>query len=164
MKFFITSILLISALIANDDYEIPQEFDKQTYEIGQDIFEQKCTTCHVKFIDMNTVVRNFFHENNNMNLKAPTANQISFRLKQQIGDKSDIEFHLFETNDYLKSYVLDPNRSKTICLDGVIEYFDGMPSMRGIVSEEEIEQLNHFLYFLEGFNGINEHFHDETIF
>ncbi len=164
MKFFIAIFLVFSVLFSSDDYELPEEFDKQTYEVGENIFEQKCTSCHVKFIDMNKVVRNFFHEDNKMNLKAPTANQISFRLKQQIGDKSDIEFHLYETADYLKSYVLAPDRSKSVCLEGVIKYFNGMPSMRGVVTEEEIESLNHFLYFLEGFNGINEYFHDETLF
>jgi hypothetical protein len=59
---------------------------------------------------------------------------------------------------------MNPDRSKTICLEQVIRYFDTMPSLKGVVSQKEIEDLNHFIYFLEGFNGINEFFHDETIF
>jgi hypothetical protein len=36
--------------------------------------------------------------------------------------------------------------------------------MKGKITEEEIEQVNHFLYFLEGFNGVNEFYFDETKF
>ncbi len=36
--------------------------------------------------------------------------------------------------------------------------------MKGRITEEEIEEVTHFLYFLEDFNGINEFFHDETKF
>lgn len=164
MKFLIPFFLIFTTLFSSDDYELPQEFNKKSYEIGENLFEQKCTSCHVKYIDMNKVVRNFFHENNKLKLKAPTANQISFRLKQQIGDKTDIEFHLFETNDFLRNYIFAPDKSKSICLKGVIKYFDGMPSMKDVVKDDEVEHINHFLYFLEGFNGINKFFHDETIF
>lgn len=30
--------------------------------------------------------------------------------------------------------------------------------MKGKITEEEIEEVTHFLYFLEGFNSINEFF------
>ena len=69
-----------------------------------------------------------------------------------------------QTNDFLKDYLFNPNLSKTICLEGVIRHFEVMPSMKGKITEEEIEEVNHFLYFLEGFNGINEYYHDETKF
>ena len=32
--------------------------------------------------------------------KAPTGNEISFRLKQQIGGRDDMEFHLHQTEDF----------------------------------------------------------------
>ena len=31
-----------------------------------------------------------------------------------------------------------------------------MPSMKGKVTDEEIEEVTYFLYFLEGWNDINE--------
>jgi hypothetical protein len=111
------------------------------------------------------LMKNFMEENNQtLKLKAPTGNEISFRLKQQVGHKEDMEFHLMQTNDFLKDYLFNPNLSKTICLEGVIRHFEVMPSMKGKITEEEIEEVNHFLYFLEGFNGINEYYHDETKF
>jgi hypothetical protein len=36
--------------------------------------------------------------------------------------------------------------------------------MKGKITEKEIEEVNHFLYFLEGFNGVNKFYHDETKF
>ena len=36
--------------------------------------------------------------------------------------------------------------------------------MKGKIKEEEIEEVTHFLYFLEGFIGINEFFYDKTNF
>lgn len=165
MKLLITIISMFTFLFSQvDDYEIPEEFNKMQYESGENIFDNKCSSCHVKYMEINKTVQNFFRNENSLNLKAPTANQISYRLKLRIGSKEDIEFHLHETNDFLQSFLMNPDRSKTICLEQVIRYFDTMPSLKGVVNQKEIEDLNHFIYFLEGFNGINEFFHDETIF
>jgi hypothetical protein len=168
MKYFLIISLLLSSLYTSDiddeEFEIPKEFDRQAYNSGEATFEQKCTQCHVKYIDVPKAVNNFFRQNNKLELKAPTANMISYRLKLRIGSKEDIEFHLHDTNEFLQSFLMNPDRSKTVCLEGVIKYFETMPSMKGVVNEKEIENINHFLYFLEGFNGINEFFYDETIF
>lgn len=162
MKTIITILMFLGTVFASD---LPEEFNRELYNKGEKIFENKCTSCHEIYISMGSVVRNFFHENNDtLKLKAPTANQISFRLKQQIGDKNEMDFHLYETQSFLKDFLYTPNRAKTICLEGVIKYFETMPSMKDVVSEEEIENINHFLYFLEGFNGINEYYYDETKF
>ena len=111
------------------------------------------------------LMKNFIEENNKtLNLKAPTGNEISFRLKQQIGSREDMEFHLHQTNDFLKDYLYNPDLSKTICLEGVIRHFKVMPSIKGKITEKEIEEVNHFLYFLEGFNGVNKFYFDETKF
>ena len=69
-----------------------------------------------------------------------------------------MEFHLVETADFVKDYVINPNKAKTICLEGVIKHFDTMPSMKGKVTEQEMEDVTFFLYFLEGWNGINKYY------
>jgi hypothetical protein len=145
--------------------QLPQEFQKDLYDKGEKIFENKCMECHQKSMPIPLLMKNFIEENNKtLNLKAPTGNEISFRLKQQIGSKDDIEFHLHQTNDFLKDYLYNPDLSKTICLEGVIKHFKVMPSMKGKITEKEIEEVNHFLYFLEGFNGVNKFYNDETKF
>ncbi len=158
-------ILTLLLITLNLIYALPNQFDRERYLKGEKIFEQKCNNCHVKSMDIQLLMKNFFEENNKLlNLKAPTGNEISYRLKHQIGSMEDIEFHLEETADFLKDYLYYPDKSKTICLQGVIRHFDTMPSQKGKISLEEIEDVNFFLYFLEGFNDVNEFYHDETKF
>lgn len=161
MKTIMTILMFLSAVFASD---LPEEFDRELYNSGEKVFDTKCMQCHEKSMDIQLLMRNFIEEENKLlNLKAPTGNEISFRLKQQIGHRSDMEFHLIQTEEFLKDYLYYPDKAKTICLEGVIRHFDTMPSQKGKVSEEEISQVNHFLYFLEGFNGINEYFHKEEL-
>ena len=162
MKTIMIILMFVSAVFAS---ELHEEFDREKYDLGEKVFDNKCNSCHEKSMPIPLLMKNFIEENNKtLNLKAPTGNEISFRLKQQIGHRDDIEFHLMQTNDFLKDYLYNPDLAKTICLEGVIRHFEVMPSMKGKVTEEEIEDVNHFLYFLEGFNGINEFYHDETKF
>jgi len=162
MKTIITIFMFLSTVFAS---ELPEEFDRELYNAGEKVFDNKCMQCHEKSMDIQLLMRNFIEEDNKLlNLKAPTGNEISFRLKQQIGSRDDIEFHLIQTNDFLVDYLYNPDKAKTICLEGVIRHFDTMPSQKGKVSVEEIEEVNHFLYFLEGFNGVNKYYHDETKF
>ena len=161
MKTIVSLFVFLSAVFAS---ELPEEFEKLLYEKGEKVFEKKCMECHEKYMDIPLLMKNFIEENNKLlNLKAPTGNEISFRLKQQIGSRDDMEFHLHQTNDFLKDYLYNPDLSKTICLEGVIRHFKVMPSMKGKITEEEIEEVNHFLYFLEGFNGVNKFFHKEEL-
>lgn len=158
--FFI--FIFITSIFAS---ELPEEFDRDIYNRGEMIFDNKCNQCHEKSMPIPLLMKNFIEENNEtLKLKAPTGNEISFRLKQQIGHKDDIEFQLIQTTDFVKDYMFNPDLAKTICLEGVIRHFEVMPSMKGKITEEEIEDVTHFLYFLEGFNDINEFYHDETIF
>ena len=162
MKKMFFILIFISSIFAS---ELPEEFDRDIYTNGEKIFDNKCNQCHEKSMAIPLLMKNFIEENNQtLKLKAPTGNEISFRLKQQIGHKEDIEFQLIQTTNFVKDYLFNPNLAKTICLEGVIRHFEVMPSMKGKITEEEIEEVTHFLYFLEGFNGINEFFHDETKF
>lgn len=162
MKKVLLNLAFVSSVFAN---ELPEEFDRELYNQGEKVFENKCMECHEKSMPIPLLMKNFIEENNKtLKLKAPTGNEISFRLKQQIGNKEDLEFHLHQTNDFLKDYLYNPDLSKTICLQGVIRHFKVMPSMKGKITEREIEDVNYFLYFLEGFNGVNEFYFDETKF
>lgn len=162
MKTIMTMLVLLGSIFAS---ELPEEFDRLLYEKGEKVFDNKCMECHEKSMPIPLLMRNFIEEDNKLlNLKAPTGNEISFRLKQQIGSRDDMEFHLHQTEEFLKDYLYNPDLSKTICLEGVIRHFEVMPSMKGKISEEEISEVNHFLYFLEGFNGVNEFFYKEDQF
>lgn len=158
-------VLLILVFLAGFLFALPLEFDREVYNKGEKIFDNKCSSCHEKSMDIQLLMKNFIEEDNKLlNLKAPTGNEISFRIKSQIGSKDDIEFQLLEAMDFVKDYLYNPDKAKTICLEGVIRHFDTMPSMKGKISEEEIDDVTFFLYFLEGFNGVNKYYHDEEKF
>jgi len=160
MKLLLIMILSIGSLFA-----LPDEFDRDVYKKGEVVFNNKCSECHEKSMDIQLLMKNFIEEDNKLlNLKAPTGNEISFRLKSQIGSRDDVEFQIYEAMDFVKDYLYNPDKSKTICLEGVIKHFDTMPSMKGKISEEEIEDVTFFLYFLEGFNGVNEYYYKEDEF
>jgi hypothetical protein len=155
MKFILIICVLLSSIFASP----PEEFEKDKYLAGEQIFDNKCSSCHVKSMPIGVLMSNFIeHDNKVLKLKAPTGNEISFRLKSQIGSKDDIEFQIDEVTDFVKDYLINPDKAKTVCLEGVIKHFDTMPSMKGKVTEEEMEDVTFFLYFLEGWNGINKYY------
>lgn len=160
MKVIVLFLCFLGSLFA-----LPDEFDRETYNEGEKIFEAKCNSCHQKSLEMQSLLKNFLEDDNKtLKLLAPTGNQISYRLKTQVGSRDDMEFHLEETADFLVEYVNKPNKANSICLEGVVKHFDTMPSLKGQITEEEIRTVNHYLYFLEGFNGVNEYYHKEDDF
>ena len=115
---------------------------------GEVVYEQKCASCHKAFIPVEKLMENFMEKNNTLlHLKAPSINQISFRLKQQIGDpKGDEDMHRMEVGAFIADYLNDPDKQKSVCLPEVIKYFETMPSMKGQLSDDEIEAVSEFLY------------------
>ena len=85
MKKLLFTTALLGSMFAN---ELPEEFDRDLYNQGEKVFENKCMECHQKSMPIPLLMKNFIEENNKtLNLKAPTGNEISFRLKQQIGNR-----------------------------------------------------------------------------
>ncbi len=115
---------------------------------GEKVYQAKCVSCHESYIPMTKLMENFVERKNTLlHLKAPTLNQLSYRLKQQIGDpKGDEEIHRMEVSAFISDYLNNPDKQKTVCLRDVIQYFDTMPSMKGQISEEEIEAVSEYIY------------------
>ncbi len=118
---------------------------------GEEVYQKKCASCHEAFIPVEKLMENFMEKNNTLlHLKAPSINQISFRLKQQIGDpKGDEDMHRMEVGAFISDYLQNPDKQKSICLPDVIKYFETMPSMKGQLSTDEIEAVSEFLYDYE---------------
>ena len=115
---------------------------------GKILFEKHCTSCHTPFIPMTTLKENFLDEDNTLlKLKAPTLNQISYRLKQRIGDpKGDEEIHRMEVSAFISEYVFHPSKDKSVCLEDVIKHFKTMPSLQGKVSPNELDKISTYVY------------------
>ncbi len=115
---------------------------------GKMLFEKHCSSCHELFIPMSKLKENFIERNNTLlHLKAPTLNQLSYRLKQRIGDpKGDEEMHRMEVSAFMSDYVLHPDKQKSVCMEDVIRHFDTMPSLKGKITEDELDEIGTYLY------------------
>lgn len=133
MKIVKIWLLLASILLASD---------------GKILFEKHCISCHTPFIPMSQIKENFLDSNNTqLNLKAPTLNQLSYRLKQRVGDPhGDEDLHRMEVTAFMSDYVIHPDRDKSVCLDDVMHFFKTMPSLKGKVSEDELDDIGTYLY------------------
>lgn len=115
---------------------------------GKTLFEKYCISCHTPFIPMSKLKENFLEYNNTLlKLKAPTLNQLSYRLKQRIGNpRGDEDMHRMEVTAFMSDYVRNPNKDKSVCLEEIIKHFKTMPSLKGKVKEEELEEIGTYLY------------------
>ncbi|MCK5854431.1 MAG: DUF255 domain-containing protein [Sulfurovaceae bacterium] len=132
-KLLVFILLLSSFLFANE---------------GKEIYEKKCASCHQLYIPTLKLKENFMEQNNTLlNLKAPTINQIAFRLQSRIGDpRGDKDMHQMEVGAFLSDYLINPDKQKSICLPEVIKHFETMPSMKGLLDDDEMEAISEFLY------------------
>ncbi len=115
---------------------------------GKEVYEIKCASCHEGYIPVSKLKENFQDYNNSLlKLAAPTLNQLSYRLKKNIGDpKGDNEIHRMEVAAFIGDYVLYPDRQKSLCLDEVMQAFETMPSLKGKISEDELEAVSTYIY------------------
>lgn len=138
--------LATSQLLASD----MAAFDAKIYGEGSKLFDQKCASCHItKFYSLDKLGENYMNGNKILKLKAPVLNQLTFRLKQQLGDKSDPEFQYYQISDFIKDYAINPERNKSLCMEMVLDIFGTMPSMKGQVTEAELEKISHFMYWYD---------------
>ncbi len=135
MRAYLTSLLLFSSLLSAE-------------VTGKGVYEDKCASCHKLYIPASELIENFMEQNNSiLKLDAPTINQIVFRLKSRIGDpKGDEDIHRMEVDSFIADYLMNPDKSKSVCLPKVLKYFKTMPSMKGKISVDEIDAVSTFLY------------------
>jgi hypothetical protein len=116
---------------------------------GEAVYERDCAACHERFVPTDLLMRNFLQEGNRLlRLKGPTINQLAFRIKQRVGDPGgDREFHLMEVVEFIKDYVYEPDKQKSVCIPEVLELFETMPGMRGKIAESDLEAVAEWIYF-----------------
>ncbi|NPA27424.1 MAG: c-type cytochrome [Epsilonproteobacteria bacterium] len=93
---------------------------------GKALFEAKCGVCH-KVGDV---------EDKN-SLIAPPIDRVMMHVKRSFNDKK-------EAIEFMKDYVLNPDANKTICPS--IDIFGVMPSMKGSVTDEELDKILDYIY------------------
>jgi thioredoxin-related protein len=121
------------------------------YEKGQEIFLQKCSSCHGNFIDMKLLKKNFFEKDNKLlNLTTPTVNMLAYAMidsPKHIGDSNDPEMQQIEIEEFLISYLKNPDINNSICEPSIIKYYDKKEFVDYKLNNEDISNLA--IYFME---------------
>ncbi|MBP9490932.1 MAG: thioredoxin family protein [Aliarcobacter sp.] len=129
-----------------------------SYKDGELIFKNKCSSCHGVFIEFNILKENFFEKNNKLlNLKAPTVNMLAYAIMEspkRIGDPNDEDMREIEIENYLKSYLENPDRFNSICDEHILKFYENKKSMKGLLSLDDYKNLTTF--FMEYKENLNE--------
>ena len=114
---------------------------------GEDVYNKICSECHQLYIPIDQLSENFEAENKILKLKAPTISQISYRMKQKIGDpRSDEDIQRMEVSAFIADYIIYPDKQKSVLHPKIGKYFETMPSLKGKLSTEDIEAISGFVY------------------
>ena len=92
---------------------------------GEELIKAKCASCHTLAIPKAEMMPSF---------KAPPMDAVMFHMKDVIPDESDMKAFILD-------YVYNPDASKSVCESHKVEKFGVMPSLKGKVSEKELESI-----------------------
>jgi len=109
---------------------------------GEKVFEKVCASCHVKMITAKETKKVF------KTLKAPPMVEVSGQLKKNIKivDDIDDDIHRAVVIAFIKDYVIYPHMDKAMCEAMALERFDLMPSLKGKLSEKELNAVAAWVY------------------
>jgi len=109
---------------------------------GEKVFDKACASCHIKMITEEETKKVF------KTLKAPPMVEVSGQLKNNIKIVEDIddEIHRAVVIAFIKDYVMYPHLDKSMCHAMALERFDLMPSMKGKLSEDELNAVAAWVY------------------
>jgi len=126
-----TLVCMISSLMAET-----QAID------GEKVFEQKCASCHIKMISKEELLKKI------KTVKAPPMVEVSSQLKNNIKivDDLDDEIHRAVVIAFIKDYVIYPHLDKSMCQAMALDKFGLMPSLKGKISEEELNAVAAWVY------------------
>jgi len=134
--------LFVKTLVLSTLCTVPLMADR-----GEDVYNNICSKCHQLYIPLEELSKNFEADNKILKLKAPTISQISYRMKQKIGDpSSDADIQRMEVSAFIADYIIYPDKQKSVLHPNVGKHFKTMPSLKGKLSTEDIEAISGFVY------------------
>ena len=109
---------------------------------GEKVFEKACASCHIKMITKPELMKIM------KTVKAPPMIEVSNQLKNNIKIVEDIddEIHRAVVVAFIKDYVLYPHLDKSMCAGAALDRFGLMPSLKGKLSEEELNAVSAWVY------------------
>ncbi len=128
-KILLTLTLLGSTLLADTS-------------AGEKVYQKVCASCHIQMMTPAQAQKNL------KNMKAPPMNEVSQQLKNNIKivDDIDDDIHRAVVVAFIKDYVLNPNLDASMCNAGAIEKFGLMPSQKGQLSAQELDDVAKWVY------------------
>jgi len=92
---------------------------------GEELIKAKCASCHMLEIPKAEIMPSF---------KAPPMDAVMFHMKDVIPDESKMKAFILD-------YAFNPDASKSVCESHKVQKFGVMPSLKGKVSEKELESI-----------------------
>lgn len=95
---------------------------------GEELYKAKCASCHLmeRPSDKSTMI-------------APPIMGVTMHVKMNYDTKE-------KAVEFIKSYALNPDRSKSVCEAEKIKRFGLMPSQKGNATEEELSIIASWMY------------------
>lgn len=116
---------------------------KADYIEGKKIFNNKCSSCHGTYISISSLKTNFFEKKNTLyNLDTPTENMLAYAImdgSKKIGDPEDSEMRVIEIEEFLKSYLSNPDLNNSVCDPMITKYYKKKEPIN--ISDEEATDL-----------------------
>jgi hypothetical protein len=126
MRVFLLTLFALSPLWSADGYNV---------------YLKHCSSCHVEMMDKATTIKRF------RTLKAPPMVEVSNRLRTNIviaDEDEDVHRHLVTL--FIRDYIDNPELYKTMCQPMALERFGVMPSLKGVLSDEEKQAVAEWIY------------------
>jgi thioredoxin-related protein len=112
---------------------------------AEELFKAQCSSCHKDYIAQSKLNKNYEHNNSDLNLTAPTLTELSFRLREKIGDRrADKETQVMEIEDFLFDYLNHPKREKSILRKNILKHYKRMPKHK--LTEDDAELLSEYMF------------------
>ncbi len=102
---------------------------------GERLFNKHCSACHANILGL----ENYGGYDFNYLTPAPYVVDLVSKLKEKTNSKEEFA-------EFIKEYIEDPDKRKTLYGKRAIKKFGLMPSLKGVMSDEEITGLANFLY------------------
>ena len=124
-----------------------------SYDMGKKVFDKKCASCHVEFIQTDKLIKNIISKNKVLNLKAPTFNRLVHKILH--GKKavvSDIDMDFVKKQDiaeYLEDYLTFPRFSISVSNVRSRKLYPKKKSLRGKITPTEYSNLVDYIFEYE---------------
>jgi hypothetical protein len=96
---------------------------------GEELTKVNCASCHMLASPTPDMIPT---------LKAPAMDAVMFHVKLDIKKKKDIK-------DFIVDYTQYPAASKSVCESNKVQQFGVMPSLKGKVSEQDLETIADYM-------------------